>query len=377
MRIAFVSDSVYPWNVGGLETIERAEAEALSKEHELHYFSLRWPGMRSEFTKGGISYHSFHDVDRSRFYRHGRRSIREAIVFTVGMFRIFRYRFDVIHSNEFPILQLPVLKLYCILTGCKLIVYVHEVWDSKYWTTYLGGFMGHLANAYANLALRMADHYVANSDLTAERLGGLGIKGRRVTIFAPTIDDATIASVKAGKGRKEIIFAGRLIKEKRLDKWLDVFSKTARQTSASGVIVGEGPDRRRIESLIRRMKLQKKVEVRDFYSEGRKAELFRRIKEAGLLLHMSEREGLAVVALESIALGTPVLLPSYTPIPNDVKEMCIVVDEENLPSTAAKILRGRKEDYLPNRSNIRRFYTSNIRAVYRGIFRSLGIERHE
>ena len=35
MRIAFVSDSVYPLELRGLETLERAEADELAKRHEL------------------------------------------------------------------------------------------------------------------------------------------------------------------------------------------------------------------------------------------------------------------------------------------------------------------------------------------------------
>ena len=291
MRIAFVSDSVYPWNFGGLETLERVEADELAREHELHFFSLRWPGMRKEFMKGGIRYHTFHDINIGKFYRHGRRSIREALMFSAGLLRIFRYRFDVIQSNEFPILQLPVLKLYCTLTGCRLIVDVHEVWDLGYWTTYLGRVKGYFANAYANWALGMADHYIANSSETAQKLGTLGVRKARITVFAPTIDDAKMASIKEAAKTREIIFAGRLIKEKRLDRWLDVLKRTMKITKAKGVIIGDGPDRKRIESLVRRMKLQRSVEVRGFYSD--KAAVFRRIKRAGLFLHMSEREGLS------------------------------------------------------------------------------------
>ena len=79
------------------------------------------------------------------------------------------------------------------------------------------------------------------------------------------------------------------------------------------------------------------------------------------------------MALESIALGTPVLLPSYTPIPRDVKEMCVVAPESSLPKVAAKILLGPKKDYIMNRDMIRRFYTSSIPSVYGEIFKEIGI----
>jgi glycosyltransferase involved in cell wall biosynthesis len=375
MRIAFVSDSVSPWNTGGLETLEHEEADALSKEHDVHFFSLKWPGMKSEFKKDGITYHSFHDIDRSKFYRHYRRSVREAVFFTFGLVRIFKYRFDVVHSNEFPILQLPLLKFYCLLTGCKLLVDVHEVWHLTYWNSYLGRFKGYIAYVYSNWALSMADHYIANATETKRRLGEVGIPAEKVTIFAPTIDDEKMTAVKEGPRKREIIYAGRLIKEKRLDKWLDVVAKTMKLTKVRGVIIGEGPDRENIERLIKKMKLQRKVELRNFYSGKNKQALFRRIKDAGLFLHMSEREGLSLVTLESIALGTPVLLPSYTPIPIDAKDMCIVADEKALPKIAANILNGQKADYIPNSGRIARFYTSRILSVYGEIFRKVNANR--
>jgi glycosyltransferase involved in cell wall biosynthesis len=372
MRIAFVSDSVYPWNFGGLETLERAEADALAKEHELHFFSLKWPGMQNEFRKDGIQYHAFHEVNTTKFYRHGRRSIREALAYTAGLLRIFKYRFDVIQTNEFPILHLPLLKVYCILTGCKLVVDVHEVWDLDYWTTYLGHYKGSAAEIYANIALGLADHYVANSKATAEKLRRMEIPNSQITVFAPTIDDRKMARIKAKEAR-EIVFAGRLIKEKRLDKWLEVVAKVSKVTKVKGLIVGEGPDAGQIKAQIKRLKLEKVVQLRGFYSGKEQSVLFSRIKGASLFLHMSEREGLSTVALESIALGTPVLLPSYTPIPSDVRDMCVVADEKDLPKVAARIINGEKDSFIPNRERVMQFYTSRVGAVYSEIFRKLGL----
>ena len=104
-----------------------------------------------------------------------------------------------------------------------------------------------------------------------------------------------------------------------------------------------------------------------------KLALFKRIKEAGLFLHMSEREGFSTVALEEHSAWDPVLLPSYSPIPKDVRDMCIVAPDSRLPKVAAKILRGPKKDYIMNRDRIERFYTSSIPSVYGEIFKKIGI----
>ncbi|EQD48988.1 hypothetical protein B1B_11835, partial [mine drainage metagenome] len=42
MRIAFVSDVVYPWVKGGVESIEYEEAKELAKTNEVHMFCMRF-----------------------------------------------------------------------------------------------------------------------------------------------------------------------------------------------------------------------------------------------------------------------------------------------------------------------------------------------
>ena len=370
-KIALVSDAAYPWNVGGVETLERVEAEALAKRHEVHFFSFRWRGMGSRFRDGGIMYHTFHEIGKEKFYRHGRRSIREALVFSAVVLRIFRYRFKAIQANQFPILHLPVLKLYCVLSGCKLIIDVHEVWDKEYWTTYVGSFMGTLANAYATMALRLGDRYIANSEVTALGLERLGVQKEKIDLFSPVIDDDIIRSTGNPKQKREVIFAGRLIKEKRLDKWLLVLKSMQSRTRARGVIIGEGPEEDNLASSIRRMGLSGRVELRRFYKS--KQELYRRIRESALLLQMSEREGLSMIVLQSIALGTPVLLPDYSPIPDDIKRMCVVGEENELPRIAEKMMRGPKARYIKGAGLIDRFYISKAGNFYEGLFARMGV----
>jgi len=374
MKIAFVSDAAYPWNVGGLEAIECTEVQELAKMHDVHFFSLKWPGMKKDFVHNGIKYHTHHDITVAKFYRHGRRSIREAIVYTLGLSRIFFYRFDYIQANEFPILHLPLLKLYCKMTGCKLIIDVLEVWDEKYWTTYLGGVWGRFGNSFALWALRGADAYIANSSATAQRLESLsGIEKDRINIFSPVINNEELDSIKRGKGEKCVIFSGRLIKEKRLDKWLEAIKAASKHVKGMrAVIIGDGPEKANIARLIKKLGLSGIVELRDFYRTEKKEEVYQRISNSKLLLHMSEREGLSVIVLESLALGTPVLLPEYSPIPNEVRNMCVVTDEVNVPYMLEEMLQSKdKSKYLRNIEGLKNFSVSHTNKFYMGLFNKL------
>lgn len=370
-KIAFVSDAAYPWNVGGLETLERREAEALAKEHDVHFFSMKWPGMHKDFVDGGIHYHTFHETSTSKFYRHRRRSIRQALAFCAGCLKLFGQRFDIVQSNQFPILQLPMLKIYCMLYRSKLVIDVHEVWTWGYWTTYLGKFIGGLAYKYSRFALKLGDHYIANSTITASGLEGIGVEKERISVFSPVIDDQAMKSIKASAKSRTIVFAGRLIKEKRLDLWLGVFKEIREKVAVNGIIIGEGPEEGRLARMIRIKGLSSSVELRHFYKD--KNNLYKILKNASILLQMSEREGLSMITLESIALGTPVLLPSYTPIPKDLTKMCRVADQDDLPGIAIKILKSKKKEYAADASGVENFYVSRISHFYSALFKKMKI----
>ncbi|MGC8670101.1 MAG: glycosyltransferase [Candidatus Micrarchaeia archaeon] len=377
MKIAFVSDAAYPWSVGGLEALERTEAESLSKTHEVHFFSFEWPGMEANFKDSNIIYHTYHKITKDTFYRHGRRSIREAILFSIGIFRIFGYKFDVLQVNEFPILHIPILKLYCILRRCKLILDIAEVWDKSYWTTYLGKIPGIIAHIYANIALKMGDAYIANSSMTGVLIERLGISKSKINVFSPVLDVSGLNAIKVKNSEeRKIIFSGRLIKEKAVDKWIRIIGMLNKlDKNFSAVIIGEGPEKQALVDLARSMGLEKKITFKDFYKEKEKYKLYKSIKSSKVFLHMSEREGLSIIVLESLALGTPVVLPAYSPIPEEVKDMCIVEKEESIPKKLAEILNSSsKSAYIRNIGNLDLFSISGASMFYKELFKKLGIK---
>jgi glycosyltransferase involved in cell wall biosynthesis len=371
MKIAFVYDIPYPWHRGGIEHILNVEARELAKKHEVHFFTMKWPGMKKEFTYQNVRYHAFGEVTEETAYKHGRRAIREAVLFSVYMKDIFNYDFDVIISNAFPILHLPIVKLYCRMKNAKLILKVDEVWDNDYWISYLGMVAGNAANLYANTFLKSDNaKYVANSTDTARKLEAFGISKGRIKVFAPILEDREMRSIreKTTKRENRIIFAGRLIKEKRVDKWLRIVKKVVdRKNEVTAVLIGEGIEKKGIMEEIKTLGLEKKVRVRPFFKN--KNELYREIAGSKVLLHMGEREGLSIITLESLALGTPVVLPEYSPIPKEVRDMCIVEDEDKIPSKIIDIMDGNGAS-IDNKSNLKMFSVSNVTAFYDGLFKS-------
>ena len=90
-----------------------------------------------------------------------------------------------------------------------------------------------------------------------------------------------------------------------------------------------------------------------------KAQLYSAIGKSIAMLNMSEREGLSVIAIESAALGTAPVLPDYTPIPDEVKELSIVRDADSIPGAIADIASDRIK-YKVERKKLERFDVRRI-----------------
>ncbi len=370
MKIAFIYDAAYPWHIGGAEAIHYNEAKELAKKHEVHFFSMRWPGMARDFTYEGIHYHSLFDVTHDSLYNNSRRSISEAVLFSMSMFNIFRYRFDVVVSNQFPVLHLPLVRIYCWIFRCSMVLHVDEVWSRKYWKSYLGEFKGTFAHRLNSLFLRGADFYIANSSSTAKDLANEGMAAEKLRCFSPVINSKAMSKIRASHlPDNTILFSGRLIKEKRLDLWLSILEKVNKtsRVPVHGLIVGSGPEEESVRNMIDSKGLSNVVSMQGFFSSSQ--ELYSAIKGSLAMLNMSEREGLSVISIESVALGTPVFLPKYTPIPKEISEMCNVYDTEKIVSNITHLLAtGNKKEYLHRKANLKQFLSSHIPGVYDKIF---------
>jgi len=324
------------------------------------------------FERKGIRYiRASHANPSSLYVGGGKRSVYQSIRFALALPFHMPSKADLIVANAFPYLHLPFLRAFCNLHGCKLLIDVAEVWDRAQWRRYSGALLGILGNTLANYALGLGDAYIANSSATLKGLESLGINAGKVHVFSPFLDEDFIRSVKAGKRKRQIVYAGRLSDFKRLDKWLDVFSKASSKTAATGLIIGNGPWKGYLRRRIAQMGLSRKVKVVPFYKD--KKSLYKALKESSALLQMSEREGLSAIVLESIALGTPVALPSYTTIPEEVKRMCTVADEEELPDILAQLVAHGRGRTAGRGRDLRRYYVKSVNYEFSKIFKELGI----
>ena len=354
-RIAFVSDVAYPWTKGGMEAIHYLEMKELAKNNEVYCFCMRFGRMKKEFFKDGIHYITAGKASSAELYTEkGTRSIALATRFASALpWALKPYRFDLVYANSFPYLHLKAVKAYCRANSSRLALDVAEVWNLKRWKGYLGRVKGIAAYHYARNALKGADAYIANSSSTVKDLANARIPKDKITVLSPVIDLKTMP--KPAKKQPVVIYAGRLIKEKRLDLWIDAVAKAHKlNTEIKGLIIGSGPEEAAVK---KRVKHYPFIKMRKPYSS--KAQLYKAVGGSICMLNMSEREGLSVIAIESAALGTAPVLPDNTPIPDEVKELSIVRNVDRIPDTIADIASGRIK-YKANKQKLEMFDVKRI-----------------
>jgi GalNAc-alpha-(1->4)-GalNAc-alpha-(1->3)-diNAcBac-PP-undecaprenol alpha-1,4-N-acetyl-D-galactosaminyltransferase len=157
--------------------------------------------------------------------------------------------------------------------------------------------------------LPYADFWVANSGRLAEHCNQFypELTGKTTTLFNPVDIEANIAAAgEAIPGSNEtnfIVCLARLVRQKRFDVLLQSFRKVSEEEpTCKLLIIGEGPERPKIEAMISQLELKSRVRLL-----GRLANPFPFLKKARLLVSASEYEGLPNAMLEAQSLGVPVV----------------------------------------------------------------------
>jgi glycosyltransferase involved in cell wall biosynthesis len=296
VKIVFVSDVVYPFVRGGAEKrIYEVSRRLAAAGHEVHIYGIHWWEGPPVIERDGVT---LHGVCRPRaLYVHGRRSIAEALWFTVCLIApLLRGRFDVIDCNEHPYFPLFACKISRLARGGRLYATWHEVWGD-YWYEYLGraGAAGRLVE---RIASRLPDEVIAVSGRTASDLAALGVRRDRITVVPNGIPLEHIKSVPPAREACDVVFAGRLIK----DKHVDVLLRACAELPVRLTVIGDGPERAALETLARKLKAT--ATFTGFLAED---ELIARMKAAKVFVLPSTREGFSITTLEAMACGLPVI----------------------------------------------------------------------
>ncbi|AKB33556.1 hypothetical protein MSSIH_2866 [Methanosarcina siciliae HI350] len=313
MKIAFVYDAVYPWVKGGAEIRIHELGKRLSSEgHDVHLFGIKWWEGEDVIRHENMT---LHGVCQAReLYVDGRRSIPEALVFAAKLFSpLMKEKFDLIDVSVFPYFSCFTVKAVSFLKKTPAVFTWHEVWGD-YWYEYLGKTKGLLGLLIEKTVARISKNDIAVSEWTKDRLEALKGTNSKIAVLPNGVDLKLISEIKpAGKGASEapggkiydVIFAGRLIKEKNVDVLIKAVSLLKEDfPEICCCVVGDGPERKALEKLTRELGVRENV-IFEGFQEYRA--LIGKIKASKVLVLPSSREGFGMVLIEAFACGVPVV----------------------------------------------------------------------
>jgi glycosyltransferase involved in cell wall biosynthesis len=302
-RIAFVSDAAYPFHTGGKETrLYEISKRLAQRGRDVHIYTMKWWRGPRRVCLDGVWFHAI--CKQRPLYTKGHRSIGQALVFGLATLRLLTARFDALDVDHMPFFPLFTARLVCALRRKPLFATWHEVWGREYWQTYLGR-LGVIGSLVERLAFRMPRVIISNSDQTTRRLEGVAPTVRVETVQLG-VDFQRIDAVAPAPLSSDVMYAGRLLSHKNVDVLLEAIALARLQhPGIRCLVVGEGPERERLETLARRLGLASNVHFIDFVPSH--DELFALMKASRAFVLPSEREGFGAVVLEANACGLPVV----------------------------------------------------------------------
>ena len=308
LRVALVSDGLYPYFKGGKEVrLHELTPRLVGLGVAVDYYTMRWWGRGRVRTDQGVRFVAVGPA--VPMYSGTRRSIVQAVVFALGCLRLAVGTFDLIDADHMPYLQLVPLRLVAWIRRRPMIITWHEWWGAEYWNEYLGG-AGRVAAVIERSCLRLADHFITETDETASRLAAAGVDPARITVIAPGIDLDVVRSIRPGPEPVDVLYSGRLLQHKGVDLLLQALAQLGAQgQTLSAVIIGEGPEEESLPRLARELGIDGRVSFRKPVAE--REELFALMKSAGVFVLPSVREGYGMAVAEAIACGVPVVTTDH------------------------------------------------------------------
>ncbi|HXH27348.1 MAG TPA: glycosyltransferase [Candidatus Acidoferrum sp.] len=304
-KIVFVSDAIYPYMKGGKEKrLFEITKRLVAMGHDVHIYTMHWWEDQKEVRiEHGVFLHAL--CGRYEMYKGNRRTIKEGVLFGLACFKLLRVQFDVLDVDHMPFFPIFSAWIVCLLRGRKLYATWHEALSHREWTQYMG-VSGIVASMIEGLSIRLPHRITAASAHTKELLASAHGRVERVELVASGIDTALLNKVPSATVDCDVLYVGRLVKDKHVDKLVQAIGLVREfHPAVRCVIIGQGLERSRLEQEVARLDLDKNVTFLDPLPEA--ADVYAYMKAAKVFCSPSVREGFGIASLEALGCGTPVI----------------------------------------------------------------------
>ena len=310
MRIAFVSNVCYPFITGGAEKrIYEIGTRLADEGHDITLYARHyWDGPKvMEFE--GMTLHAVSPERELYTGDDGERSITEALEFAKDVIHPLRNNLnehDIVVASVFPYFPVLAAKLATLGTGTPLISTWHEVWGD-YWNDYLG-YLAPFGKTVEHLTARCPQYPIAVSEMTGEKLTQIGPSEDRIRVVPNGIDYNEIRETVPAENGFDVLFAGRLIEDKRVDLLLEAFDRVSTENTTLGII-GDGPMAEELEAQAAGLASSDRITFLGFLEEYE--EVLAQMRAADIFAAPSTREGFGLTYAEAMAAGCTVIAADH------------------------------------------------------------------
>lgn len=234
-----------------------------------------------------------------------------------GLKIIKNEKIDLIHSNNFaPALAGSILSLF---TSRPHITTIHDVFTlcgKDYWEKWgkqnkISKINVILAPFFERLLLKLKyDSIHTVSQATKDDLVKFGSK-KPIHVIHNTIMNSSPKS-SYSSNQFQFVFVGRLVFYKNLELIINAINIAKKNESKLKlIIIGDGPQRKILEELVKKLELENNVEFKGYLNTEAKTQL---IATSNALLFPSLCEGFGLVILEAFAQNIPVIASNLRPM---------------------------------------------------------------
>lgn len=275
------------------------------------------------------------------------------------------------HSSAAAVLALKVAR-----SNVKIIATEHNTMSKIVANT--RGLKYRLMPLWSRWALSSAHHIVAVSHGVADDVAlRTGIpRSRFQVIYNPVISDSLYRAAQEPvehrwlqPGEPPVVLAvGRLDKQKNFPMLVRAFHLVRNATPARLMILGEGPDRSRIECAVRELGLADDVALPGFQHNP-----YRFMRRASVFALSSGWEGFGVVLVEALAMGLPVVSTNCTYGPSEILgngKYGILVPVGDHEAMAKGLLRAMQRPRQNYGDYLQEFTISSVVAQYLALIHS-------
>jgi glycosyltransferase involved in cell wall biosynthesis len=311
VNVAHLSNVVYPFITGGAEKrIHEIGTRLTDNNHDVTVYGRHYWDGPEIITHEGMTLRAV--APEADLYEDDRRSITEAIDFAARALpplrrQLKRNEHDVVVTSVFPYFPVLSAKLASLNTDTPLVTTWHEVWGD-YWDEYLGR-LAPFGKLTERVTARTPQHPIAVSGVTADRLGTIGPDRGAVEVVPNGIDTEQVETAPLPDEGYDVLFAGRLIEHKNVDLLLEAFDSIADEYDVTLGIVGDGPERNRLETQHGSLTHADRVEFLGFLDDY--GDVLGHMRTADVFASPSTREGFGLTFAEAMAADCTVIAADH------------------------------------------------------------------